>query len=94
MFINNQCYAFSQYATREAIYRYLLTAGWSIGLRSRLRNQRSRVQIPAVSRGFCDEQLHLLTSHRCLYIIINIIYNVRFMIIRYLVSITQVRKDT
>jgi hypothetical protein len=34
--------------------------GWSIGL-------RSRVQIPIVSRGFCDEQLHLFTSHGRLY---------------------------
>jgi hypothetical protein len=32
-------------------------------LRSRLRNQRSRVQIPVLSRGLCHEQLHLLTSH-------------------------------
>jgi hypothetical protein len=45
-----------------------LTAGWSSGLRPRLRNQRSRVQIPVVGRGFNDEQLHLLTSHGCLYI--------------------------
>jgi hypothetical protein len=28
--------------------------------------QRSRVQIPVVSRSFCDK-LHLLTSHGCLY---------------------------
>jgi hypothetical protein len=35
--------------------RYPLTAGWSSGLRPRLRNQWSRVQIPVVSRGFCDE---------------------------------------
>jgi hypothetical protein len=44
-----------------------LTAGWSSILRSRLRNQRSRVQIPVVSMGLRDEQLHLLTSHGCLY---------------------------
>jgi hypothetical protein len=42
-----------------------MTAGWSSGLRSRLRNQRSRDQIPVVSRGFCDE--HLLTSHGCFF---------------------------
>jgi hypothetical protein len=44
-----------------------MTAGWSSGLSSRLRNQRFRVQILVVSRGFCDEQ-HLLTSHGCLYV--------------------------
>jgi hypothetical protein len=49
-----------------------LTAGWSSGLKSRLRNQRSRVQIPVVSRGFCDLQLDLLTSHSCLYTYIDI----------------------
>jgi hypothetical protein len=49
-----------------------LTAGWSSGLRSRLQNQRSRVRIPVVGRGFCDEQLHLLTSHGCLYILLSI----------------------
>jgi hypothetical protein len=44
---------------------YQLTAS---GLRSGLSNQRSRVQIPGVgSRGFCDEQLHLLTCRGCLY---------------------------
>jgi hypothetical protein len=41
----------------------MLPADWSSDLRSRLRNQWSQVQIPVVSRGFCDEQLHLLTSH-------------------------------
>jgi hypothetical protein len=46
------------------------TAGWSNGMRSRLQNQRSRVQIPIVSRGFYDE--HLLSSHGLYYIIINI----------------------
>jgi hypothetical protein len=56
----------------ETYNRYNLTAGWSSGLRSRLWNQRSRVQIPIVSRGFCDGQLHLLTS--LLFIIINITY--------------------
>jgi hypothetical protein len=74
------------------------TAGWSSGLWSRLRNQRSRVRILVVSRGFslcaihkeglcpssrdinrlmmmmmmmsrgyCDEQLHLVTRYGCLY---------------------------
>jgi amino acid permease len=46
-----------------------LTGGWSSGLRCRVRNQRSRVQIPVVSRDFCDEQLQLLTSHGCLCIL-------------------------
>jgi hypothetical protein len=50
----------------------LTTAGWSSGLRSRLQNQRSRVRIPVVGRGFCDKQLHLLTSHCCLYILLSI----------------------
>jgi hypothetical protein len=49
------------------------TAGWSSGLRSRLRNQRSQVHIPVVSRSFCNEQLQLLTSNGCLYILIIII---------------------
>jgi hypothetical protein len=61
------------------------------GLRSRLQNQRLRVQIPVVSRGFCDE-LHLLTSHGCLYY--NLYMDDLCMFIRYLVSITQVLNDT
>jgi hypothetical protein len=63
-----------------------------------LRNQRSQLQIPVVSRGFCDEQLHLLGSHGCLY---NKIYYHRYnlymydlcmlsSLICYLVSVTQV----
>jgi hypothetical protein len=40
-----------------------VTAGWSSGLKSRLRNQSSQVQIPVLTRGFCDEQV--LTSHGC-----------------------------
>jgi hypothetical protein len=32
---------------------------------------RSRIQIPVVSRSFCDEQLHLLTSHGCVYILLS-----------------------
>jgi hypothetical protein len=57
-------------------------AGWSRGL-------------PVVRRGFCDEQLHLLTSHDCLYFYkFNLyMYDLR-MLIRYLVYITQVLKDT
>jgi hypothetical protein len=47
-------------------------AGWSSGLRSRLRHRRFRVQIPVVSRGFCDEQLHSLTSHGCLHMLLSI----------------------
>jgi hypothetical protein len=81
------------------IHRYLqvLTVGWSSGLRSRLQNQRSRVRIPVVGRGFCVEQLHLLTGHGCLYIYYYqykvYMYDLS-MFIRYLVSITQVLKDT
>jgi hypothetical protein len=45
-----------------------------------------------VSRGFCDEQLHLLTSHGCLYMLLCMFDFCMF--IRYLVSITQVLKDT
>jgi hypothetical protein len=37
----------------------LATAGRSSGLRSRLRKQRSWVQIAVVGRGLRDEQLHL-----------------------------------
>jgi hypothetical protein len=75
------------------------TASWSSGLRYILRNQRSRVQIPVVGRGFSDEQLHLLTttSHGVLCIIYYQcnLYVYEFCIfISYLVSITQVLKDT
>jgi hypothetical protein len=53
---------------------------------------------PGSGKGFCDEQLHLLTSHGCLYIIYYYQYNLYMydlcMFIRYLVSITQVRKDS
>jgi hypothetical protein len=47
-------------------------ADWSSGVERRLerRNQWSRVQIPVVS--FCNEQLNLLTSHGCLYILLSI----------------------
>jgi hypothetical protein len=38
-------------------------AGWFSGLRSRLQNQRSRLQIPAVIRDFCKEQFAKV-SHR------------------------------
>jgi hypothetical protein len=41
----------------KATYRYNLTASGS------------RVQIPVVNRGFCDEQLQLITGHGCLYIV-------------------------
>jgi hypothetical protein len=58
----------------DQYFRHKSTADWSSGLRSRLRNQRSQVQIPVVSKSFCEEQLHLLTSHGCLYIIMNITY--------------------
>jgi hypothetical protein len=42
--------------TSIALYIHTVTAGWSSGLRSRLQNQRSRVQIPVVSRGFCENK--------------------------------------
>jgi hypothetical protein len=74
--IRERAYNFSVHFVVGRSARTLLTAGWSSGLRPRLRSQRSWVQIPVVGRGFCDEQLHLLTSHGCLYIyiIINITY--------------------
>jgi hypothetical protein len=56
-----------QVVRNRTIYFLNITAGWCSGLMSRLRNQRSRFQIPVVSRGFCDEiLLHLLrvSSHR------------------------------
>jgi hypothetical protein len=65
-----------------------LTAGWC-SLRSRLRNQRSRVQIPVMSRGFCDEhELWLF-----IYIIINITYVCTIYVCLSVKSITQVFKD-
>jgi hypothetical protein len=48
------------------------TAGCSSGLRSRLRNQKFRVKTTVVSRVCCDEQLHLLTSHDCVYVLLSI----------------------
>jgi hypothetical protein len=44
-----------------------------------------------VSWGFCDEQLHLLPNHGCLYIynLYNNMYYL-YMLIRYLVSIVEV----
>jgi hypothetical protein len=54
-----------------------MTAGWSSGLRSRLQNQRSRVQDPLVSKGFCNELLPLLMSRGCLYILHT--YHSRFI---------------
>jgi hypothetical protein len=33
-----------------------LTADWSSGLSSKLRNQMYRVQTPGASRGFCEER--------------------------------------
>jgi hypothetical protein len=71
-----------------------MTAGWPSGMRSRLRKQRT----PVVSRGFCDQKLHLLTSTSCIYVHNINQYNLYIedlcMSIRYLVSITQVLKDT
>jgi hypothetical protein len=53
----------------------IMMADWSSGLKSRLRNQSSRVQISVVSRDFCDEQFTLAhESYGCLCIIINITY--------------------
>jgi hypothetical protein len=54
------------------VFQIKQSAGWSSGLRSRLRNHRSQVQIPVVSKGFCDESLHLLTSYGCLYVLLSI----------------------
>jgi hypothetical protein len=61
----NPLVAFYIHGGKKELF-FALTAGWSSGLRPRLRNQSSRVQIPVVGRGFCDE--HLLKSHGCLYI--------------------------
>jgi hypothetical protein len=47
-----------------------LTAGWSSGLKS--RNQRSRVEIPVVRKGYCVKLLYFLTSHGCLCIFLSI----------------------
>jgi hypothetical protein len=54
--------------------------------------QRSRVQIPAVSSGFCDQQLQLLTSHGFMTVYVYYYqYNLYMydlcMFIRYLVPI-------
>jgi hypothetical protein len=51
----------------------LSTACWSSGLRSRLQNQRSPVQIPVVSRGFCDE------NYTCLQLMAVYIQRVRYI---------------
>jgi hypothetical protein len=67
-----------------------MAAGWSSGLRSRLLNPGSN---PDSEKGFGDEQLHLLTSHGVYYYHDLYMYDV-CMFIRYLVSITQVHKDT
>jgi hypothetical protein len=72
-----------------------LTASWPSGLRSRLRNQRSRVQIQVVIGVF------VMNNHTCSRVMADIYYyqyNLYMydlcMFIRYLVSITQVLKDT
>jgi hypothetical protein len=59
-----------------AFLKLLLTAGWSSG-----QAQTMKLEVPGsnpvkvVGRGFLNEQLHLLTSHGCLYrIIINVTY--------------------
>jgi hypothetical protein len=67
-----------------------------VGLRSKLRNQRSLVQIPVVSRGFFNENYTCSRVMAICIIIINITLCLSdtFMFIRYLVSITQVLKDT
>jgi hypothetical protein len=60
----------------------LLMAGWSSGLRSRLWNQRSRVQIPVMSVS------------SIIYYQFNLYTNNLWIFIRYLVPITQVLKYT
>jgi hypothetical protein len=52
---------------REPVFAFvlqhiMLDSCWSSSLRPRPRNQRSRVQIPVVNRGFCDEQLQCSQS--------------------------------
>jgi hypothetical protein len=73
-----------------------LRADWSSGLRSR-QNQRSRIYILVVSRGFCDEQWYY--SHKSWQFLCINYYQYLYMydlcmFIRYLVSIIQVLKDT
>jgi hypothetical protein len=74
------CTSFKMYIRRQIDSSIqgaqLLTAGWCSGLRSRLRNLRSRVQIPVMSRGFCDEPLDLLTSYGYIPIIYYYQYNI------------------
>jgi hypothetical protein len=56
----------------ESIFRlHCFTPGWSNGPQARVRNQKSQVQIPAVSRYLWWTMLHLLTSHGCLYILLS-----------------------
>jgi hypothetical protein len=70
-------------------YMYL-TAGWSSGLRSRIRNQRFRVQIPVESGGYVMNKITL--THKSWLFIFIIIY-VRFMYLYPLFS-TRVLRDT
>jgi hypothetical protein len=76
---------------------YVMTAGWSSGLRTRLRNQRSWFQIKfKVSRVF------VMNNYTCSRVMAVYIYYYQYnlymydlcIFIRYLVSITQVLKDT
>jgi hypothetical protein len=69
----------------------IMTAGWSSGLWLRLRNQRSRVQVLVVARAF------VMNNYTCSRVMAVYIYYYQYnlyMFIRYLVSVTQVRKDT
>jgi hypothetical protein len=50
---------------------FISTAGWSSGLWPRLRNYVPGSS-PGSGKGFRDEQLHLLTSHGCLSILLSI----------------------
>ena len=65
-----------------------LTAGWSSGLRSRLRGQRSRVRVPVGADGFVMNKIICLRVMAVyMYIYRYILYKFMYSI-RYLVSIT------
>jgi hypothetical protein len=58
----------------EYLFINHLTAGWSNGLRSRLRNQRFRVHVPEVGGGFCYNYTCSRVMAVYIYIVINITY--------------------
>jgi hypothetical protein len=59
-------WALFMYIYKNSKYNLSLTAGWSSSLDLRLKIRGPRFQISEGSRGFCDEHLHLPTSHGCL----------------------------